>query len=482
MTGAVVLREYQQRLLEAISAEFRRGHRSVLGQLPTGGGKTEIAMEAARLAVARGKRVLFQAHTRVLVDQTSARFAAAGLDHGIIMAGREERDHPLQIGSIMTLVRRLDRVARFDLIVTDECHRATAESYSTILAAWPGSYHIGLSATPQRSDGRGLGGVYEALVCGPSVAELVEMGYLAKFRVFAPSAPDLSGVKTKGGDWEEAGLAAAMDKPVITGCAITHYQRLAAGRQAIAYCCTIAHAESVTRQFKEAGLDAEVLHSKLPPEEQEAVVGRVRAGNLAVLVAIGMVSEGFDVPNVSCAILLRPTKSLVLACQQWGRANRGVAAPDALVLDHAANTERFGLPTTPREWTLKDKKKKPAERSLVKTCKSCFATVPINCSICPECQTPFPLAIPKPPPRAKDGQLVEITSWLHVDRSREGIAAAIRQCRSWRELKALGKHLGFRNGWAYHAARDRGWRPIVNGMGYTTKFVPPRPGYGSGEA
>jgi DNA repair protein RadD len=477
---SVQLRPYQRTLLEGISAEFRRGHRSVLGQLPTGGGKTEIAMEAARLAVARGKRVLFQAHTRVLVDQTSARFAAAVLEHGVIMAGREERDHPLQIGSIMTLVRRLDRVEPFNLIVTDECHRATAESYSTILAAWPGSYHIGLSATPARSDGRGLGGVYEALVCGPSVAELVELGYLAKFRVFAPSVPDLSNVKTKGGDWEEAGLAAAMDKPVITGCAIEHYQRLAAGRQAIAYCCTIAHAESVTRQFKEAGLDAEVLHSKLPPEQQEAVVGRVRAGDLAVLVAIGMVSEGFDVPNVTCAILLRPTKSLVLACQQWGRANRGVAAPDALVLDHASNTSRFGLPTSPRDWTLEDKKKKPNERSLVKTCKSCFATVLINCSTCPECGEPFPLAQAKPPPRTKSGQLVEIRSWLHVDRSRAGIAAAIAQCRDWRELKALGRHMGYAKGWPYHAARERGWRPIVNGAGYTVGFVPPRAGHGVG--
>jgi len=460
---AVILRDYQERLLADISAEFRRGRRSVLGQLPTGAGKTEVAIEAARLAVGRGKRVLFQAHTRVLVDQTTARFAAAGLEHGVIMAGREENDAPVQVGSIHTLVRRLERVRPFDLIFTDECHRAMASTYATILGAWPKAYHIGLSATPARTDGRGLGGVYEALVCGPSVRELIDRGHLARFRSFAPSVPDLSGVRTQGGDYEQGALSRAMDKPAITGDAVDHFRRLATGRQAIAYCCDIAHAENVTRQFQAAGLDAAVLHSKLEPEEQEAVVARVRGGRLAILVAIGMVSEGFDVPNVTCAILLRPTQSLVLACQQWGRANRGAAAPDALVLDHASNIHRHGLPDMPRVWSLDGKKKRPSDKPLVRTCPACFAVVPISARTCEYCGHVFAVK-ERAPVRTRDGQLTEITRW-HA-------GAKPRDCRSWAELQSLAKHLGFKKGWCYHKAREMGWYPIVNRGGYVVGFQP----------
>lgn len=453
----VALRPYQADLLARISAEFRAGRRSVLGQMPTGAGKTSVAIEAARRAAERGRRVLFQAHTRVLVDQTSQRFAAAGLEHGIIMAGRSMTGLPVQIGSIQTLCRRLDRVKPFDLIVTDECHRAASASYAKTLSAWPGAYHIGLSATPSRLDGQGLGSVYEALVCGPTVRALIEAGYLARFRVFAPSVPDLSGVKTAMGDYEERALAEVMDRPALTGDVIGHFKSLAGDRQAIAYCCSVRHAEHVARDFRAAGIDADVLHSKLAAEEQRAAIARVRAGQLRVLVAIGMVSEGFDVPGVTCAILLRPTKSVTLACQQWGRANRGGDADSALVLDHAGLVLTHGLPDDDREWSLEGRRKgekRQTAKIAVTTCRSCFAVYRSGLPKCPHCGESRPEKARTL--ETRDGQLVEVTPEV----IREGelrclpYQEALASCRTPEDIKAMARARGYKPAWAIRQAQQ----------------------------
>jgi DNA repair protein RadD len=148
-----------------------------------------------------------------------------------------------------------------------------------------------------------------------------------------------------------------------------------------------------------------------------------------VLTSCELVSEGLDIPAVTGAILCRPTKSLAVYLQQVGRAMRP-KAHKAVILDHAGCVLAHGLPDTPRDWRLDQPKRKPAERSTVKVCKACFATVPINCKVCPECGEPFPLAEPKAPPRTKSGELVEIREWQHVERSRAGIAAAVAQCRT----------------------------------------------------
>lgn len=446
-----MLRPYQQDLLADMSVKFRAGHRAVLGQLPTGGGKTHIAIEATRRAAERGKRVLFQAHTRVLVEQTSARFREAGLDHGVIMAGRSQNGLPIQVGSIQSLARRLGKIEPFDLIITDECHRATSGSYARVLQAWPNAYHIGFSATPHRLDGKGLGKVFEALVCGPSVGELIDQGHLAPFRVFAPSQPDLGDVKTVHGDYEERGLAEAMDRSTITGDAVDHYRRLAPDRQAIAYCCSIRHAEHVAEQFRAAGVSATVLHSKISAQEQAAAVAGLRDGSLRVLVSVGMVSEGFDVPAVTCAILLRPTKSLVLACQQWGRANRGGGAEPALVLDHAGNVLRHGLPDQAREWSLHgrpERQSKSAAKIAIRLCRTCFAVYPPHLDRCPHCGGTAEATGRKLAER--DGELIEVTPEME----REGLfrciplAEALAQCADAADIRVLAKVRGYKPTWA----------------------------------
>lgn len=444
------LRAYQEQLLDDISAQFRAGHRSVLGQLPTGAGKTAVAIVAAHKAASRGKRVLFQAHTRVLIDQTADRFTAAGLEFGIIMSGRSSNGRSVQIGSVQTLARRLDKVAPFDLIITDECHRAMSASYKAVFEAWPRAFNIGLSATPSRLDGRGLGDVYSAMVCGPQVAELIELGHLAPFRVFAPSQPDLSTVKTEQGDYAIGGLAAAMDRPAITGDAVEHYRRLAPDRQAIVYACSIVHGGHVAEQFNGAGIPTALLHSDMSVDEQRTAISGIRSGTTQALVSIGMVNEGFDVPGVTCAILLRPTQSLVLASQQWGRANRG-GGTSAIVLDHAGNVLRHGLPDQLREWTLEGRAKRSKQAVVagvsIRHCGSCFSVYQSRLQQCPHCGGLAEKSSRKIEER--DGELVEVTP--EMARAERLATATFREAmagvRTVDDVRLVMRTRGYKPGW-----------------------------------
>jgi superfamily II DNA or RNA helicase len=349
-----------------------------------------------------------------------------------------------------------------------------AQTWLKILGHFPGARIVGCSATPSRLDGRGLDQCFDELVLGPPVRALIEEGWLAGFRCFShPSQPDLSAVRTRGGDYAQDELGAAMSRPKLLGDAVDHYRRHLGGRPAIVFCVTVAHAEAMAARFAAAGYRAASVDGGMNDDERASRVNGLSDGSVQVLTSCDLISEGFDAPAVAGVLLCRPTKSLNVYLQQVGRALR--PKPDgskAVVLDHAGCVLQHGLPDTPHEWDLHSPKRKPAERSLVKVCKSCFATVPINCRVCPECGTPFPLAEPKALPRAKSGQLVEIRGWAHVERSKAGIEAAARQCRNWSELKALGKYLGFAKGWSYHKARELGWYEQINGMGFTTGFQP----------
>lgn len=454
------LRPYQADLLAKVSAEFRLGRRSVLVQSATGSGKTAIAITAAHFAAQRGKRVLFQAHTRPLVDQTVTKFVESGIDVGVLMAGRSGNNLPIQVGSVQTISRRIGRIVQFDLIITDECRRATSSVYKTILAAWPAAYHIGLDATPCRTDGRGLGDIYETMVCGPSVRWLINSGFLAPFQVFAPNTIDTSGLHITKGDFDQGEVADLMDRAVITGDCVDHFKRLASDRQALTYCTSIRHAEHVHAAFVSAGVPSSILHSNLSSAEQAQAINDIRSGNVRNLISVGMVNDGFDVPNVSCAILLRPTASLSLACQQWGRCNRGANGPTALVLDHAGNVFRHGLPDADREWSLEDGiKKRTASKREVTTrqCKHCFAYYLPTLPTCPQCGEEA--AKQSRTLREVDGHLEEVTA---ADEFRERLAtlsyrAAVAECDTPEQLRTLAMVRGYKPGWAIRQLIERGY-------------------------
>jgi DNA repair protein RadD len=275
--------------------------------MPTGAGKTVVFTEIARLASEKNKTVYILVHRRELVRQASDKLSNAGVEHGIIAAGFKPSRHWVQVASVQTLVRRLLTVARDpDLLIIDEAHHAVAGSYDKIIRRFSDAKIVGVTATPQRLDGRGLGTHFSKLVQGPSVEQLVKENHLSTHKVFAPPVlVDLSAVKTRAGDYANDQLSDAMDRPSIVGDAVSHYRRLADGLPAIAFCCSIKHATSVCESFAAAGYRAKLVTGEMAMEERDEAILGLADGRTQVLCSIDVVSEGTDVPAVSCAIFCR---------------------------------------------------------------------------------------------------------------------------------------------------------------------------------
>lgn len=436
--------------------EALKAHNAVLFQSPTGSGKTFIGTLVALGAHERRRKVMFTVHRDFLIEQTSESFREAGLPHGIVAAGfTGDLNARVQIASIDTLKHRLDRVPRPDLLIIDECHHALAAGWLKVIKEYllQGTRVIGLTATPWRLSGEGLGRVFKHMVKGPSVRWLIDNGFLCEYRAFAPSIPDLSGVHTRRGDFVQSEVEKAVDKPTLTGDAIGHYQRLAGGKRAVAFCVSIAHSEHVSASFREAGINAAHLDGTTPKGDRKRIIGAFRRGEIQVLTSVDIFGEGFDIPAVEAAILLRPTQSLSLHLQQVGRALRVAKDKErAVILDHAGNLMRLGLPDAEFDWSLDDiqKKGKKKESSVaVRQCVKCFGVF-TPAPICPYCGFEQPTASREI--EQVDGELQEITPEMQ-----KVIAAQnrreVQMARTKDELDAIGKSRGYHPQWS-----DRVWQ------------------------
>ena len=455
----ISLFDFQESALGEISAAWRNGRRAPALVMPTGSGKTTTFCEAANRAANRGKNTLILVHRRELLKQTSRTLDGFGIDHGMIASGMSFfREKPVQVASVQTLAKRLDKLRGWTphLIVVDECHHAiSGNTWGAALAHFSGTRVLGVTATPQRLDGKGLGagqgGFFDALIIGPSVAELTERGYLSPAVVYAPKKRiDLSGVKTRMGDYAVGALAEAVDKPSLTGDAVDHYRRICSGEPAIAFCASVAHAEHVAESFRAAGYQATSVDGKLSHAERARRIDDLGRGRLHVLTSCDIISEGTDVPVVSVAIMLRPTQSLSLALQQMGRALRVHPGKDrAVILDHAGNVFRHGLPDDDRDWSLEGQQKtarqKKSDAEPVKQCERCF-TVHRLAPVCPACGFAYPV---KPREIAQvDGDLEQITAGAEKrEKKREQGKAG-----SFDQLLELGRARGYKNpyAWASH--------------------------------
>jgi DNA repair protein RadD len=389
MSRAIRLRPYQLQCIAALKDAFDRGRQAPILQLPTGGGKTHIFAEIIR-RLAGYHPVLVLVHRRELIHQTSQKLTDAGVPHGIIAAGftPSPREN-VQVASIQTLAKR-GIEGRPDLIVIDEAHHARADSWRRVLEAMRGAYILGCTATPARLDGKGLGvrfgGLFDDVVSGPSIGELITDGYLSPVRCFAPAQQiDTSAIRTRLGDYDVAQLSAAADVNAITGDAVEQYRNRADHQPAIAFCVSVDHGEHVAMAFREAGYRSACVHGKLPTQERDRLIKGLGTGEIEVLTSCELISEGLDVPSVGAVILLRPTKSLVLHMQQIGRGMRPSPGKAALIVnDHAGNIRRHGLPEHDRVWSLAGVDKAPGEAP-VKRCPECHAIVPLSTMECPNC-------------------------------------------------------------------------------------------------
>lgn len=407
-------------------------------------------------AAAKGKRCLFLVHRRELMKQTQDAFTLAGIHYGTIQAGKPVDPLPaVQIGSIQTVVRRLERLQRPDLLIVDECHHARAASWAKVIE-WARCKTVGLTATPCRLDGKGLRGYFDEIIMGPKMDELIRLGWLADYRIYAPTVVDTRGLHTRAGDFKREELEALMDRGAIIGDAVDHYKRIAPGKQAIVFGVSIKHATRLSMAFYQAGISSGCIYGEMPTRERDIVVETFRRGDIQVLTNVDIVGEGFDLPSVHCAILQRPTKSLSLYLQQIGRCLRPQEGKDyAIILDHVGNVRRHGFPDQDREWSLdgaqKPRKEMDKKHVLVKQCPICYFVTFQRNEFCPSCGAIF-----EGKERAIheiDGELVELDrkqqqGWR---RRQDG------QAQTYKELVDLGKARGYKSpyGWAKHKDNAR---------------------------
>ena len=466
------LRDYQESAVQAVRDSFRSGHKHTLLVSPTGSGKTVIFSYIAAGMARNNKRILIVAHRRELLKQISNALKKVGVAHAVMTGGyRGVPTANVVVASVFTLVKRIKGMQPFDLIVGDEAHHFTPDSsWGKVVIGFPRARVLGVTATPERLDGKGLGQMFDDMVMGPTVAELTAQGFLSHAIVYAPSAPDLNGVGTRMGDYVQKQLEEAMVKTVITGSAVKHYGKYASGKKAIAFCVSVRHAKDVAAEFREAGYTASHIDGGMNEEERDGVLKAFEEGRVQVLTSCDLVSEGFDLPAVEVAILLRPTKSLGLYLQQCGRAIR--PHPDkerTIILDHAGNTARHGFIDDDREWTLADGfvqgRGKGDKAETVRTCTACFAMHKPS-PTCPVCGHVYPVK----PRMVKhiDGDLVVTSRDGEQDMT---TAEGVLQ-NKFKVLTSVGRKRGYKNPtlWAYNVICGQEAARIAKKVG--TRAVP----------
>lgn len=432
----IELRPYQADLIEQIRGHMRAGTRNVLCQLPTGGGKTALTASMFHSASTKGFRCAFGVHRAELIRQAAATFDRVGIRYGVVSPYHPmELHHPVQILSIPTWLRRMDRVPAFNFIAWDECHHAAAKTWAKLHAQYPDAYHVGLTATPQRLDGSGLRHLFSELVRGPSVRWLIENAHLCRYRYFRPTIP------TEDED----------GKARLVGDAVRGYTKHAYGRSAIYFCKNVEHSRQTADAFNAAGIPAMHVDAGTPAAERLLAMERFERGELLVLTNVDLFGEGVDVPGVSCVGLLRRTESVSLYLQWCGRGLRTAPGKqDCIILDHGGNWQLHGYPIDDREWTLdgcmatqRDGSVSPGKR-----CPGCFAMNPAGAAKCLDCGQPFPRDTRAV--KQVDGELAEV----------EETEAAAAQAQARREqgmtaslqgLIELGRMRGYRDptAWAH---------------------------------
>ena len=450
----ITLRDYQEDLFQKIHAAFKRGVKNPLVVSPTGSGKTILFSYITYRVQQAGKRVICMAHRKELVSQTSATFTKFGIDHGIIQTGITPNfSHKAQIAMVQTLAKRLDKTPPPDLIICDESHHMAAESYKSIIRAFPNARVLGVTATPVRLDGRGLSDYFSEIILGPSVLELTKRGFLSPCKYYAPPVNiDFSGLKKCGGDWAKDQQAAMVDKASITGCVISHYANLCKGMPAIAFCVTVDHAMHVADQFNSNGIKAATIHANMTNDERKKIVSDLGSGKISVMTNCEIASEGFDCPVVGAALLLRKTDSLSLHLQQLGRILRPYDGKEhSIVLDHVGNVLRHGMAHDSREWSLDGVAKKTKgdddKPNPYTQCKSCYAMFPRIELTCPECGYYDEKKAREI--QQVEGELVEIK---RIEKT--PLTILMKDVKTRDDLKRIAKVKGYKPGFVYYKAKE----------------------------
>ena len=457
------LRDYQQAMISGARASLAAGFKRIVVQAPTGSGKSRVIAELCRMATGKRKRVLVMAPRRELIHQLRDTLAEQGVFAGIIMAGEAPAKLlDVQVASFDTLHARAMRSQRMampeaDMVICDEAHLTISETRKDIIEHYDGKVVIGFTATPARGDGRGLGELYQDMVLGPPVRLLTDQGHLVPLRYFAPSKPDLAGIKlNKDRDYNETQLGKRMNDAKLIGDIIENWQRIAPTRRTVVFCVNVAHSKSVCAAFVAAGVVAEHLDGETPADERADILERVKNGSTQVLCNVFVASYGLDIPALDCCVLAHPTKNITLYLQTVGRVLRTFLGKlDAILIDHAGAIEENGFADDLIPWsldgdeTVKERKKKAAEEGRMPKeieCGKCH-TVFKGRRECPSCGNQC-VGAGKPIP-THEAVLVEIkTAKANRLDTWEAKASFIGQ------IKTYARDNGKSDGWVAHTYRD----------------------------
>lgn len=413
---SAILRPYQQQVSIDISNAWASGADVVCAVLPTGAGKTVIFTHK----VAEEQGVTFSmAHRQELVGQISMAHAFAGIEHSVqapknvirwiiqrqVRAfGRHFYQPQAQriVCSVQTLLNRSSSLSnainRTCLWVGDEFHHFLRENqWGRAVALFPpGCRGLGVTATPGRADGKGIGrhadGLADTMVIGPNMRQLINAGYLSDYRVFGPySDIDLSNVTVGStGDYSKPKLTAAVRQSHIVGDVVQSYQTIAPGRIGVTFVTDVKTGEELAQAYTAAGVPAHVVHAKTPDRERQQSTDMLARGDLKQLVNVDIFGEGYDLPAIETISMARPTESYPLYAQQFGRALRVKDGKGrAVIIDHVKNVERHGLPDTGRALTLDSRDRRSSRRDPdlipIRTCMQCTAVYESWVKECPYC-------------------------------------------------------------------------------------------------
>lgn len=436
------LREYQAELIDRLFDDYQKGLQAPCIVLPCGGGKSVILAEIAKRMTEQAKQVLFLVHRQELCAQIFSTFVRWGVDMEFC-----------EIAMVQTKSRHLKSSRYPDLIITDENHHSLANTYKKIYDFFPLAKRVGVTATPERTNGAGLIDVNDDLIVGVTAKWLIDNNFLSPYDYYAP-AIQMPKFKVRNGDFVQSEVAEYFNSTKkIYGHTIKHYRRLADGKQAICYLPTVEFSKQTASKFSDSGIPSAHIDGETPPAERNQIIADFRDGKIKILCNVDIISEGFDVPDCECVILLRPTKSLILYTQQSMRCMRYKEGKRAIIIDHVGNINRFGFPDTERKWKLEGHPHKKVEgEAPVRVCPNCYATVPLNTAICPHCEFVFKKK------QKKETELLDINlEKISSVEMRVKFYISPNECQSVDELKAYARFHKYKPGWVYFQQKARGW-------------------------
>jgi superfamily II DNA or RNA helicase len=378
------LRGYQQKSFAEVRQHIREGKKRILLVAPTGSGKTVTSSHLIAGAHKKGNEAMFLAHRREIIYQTADKLRDAEIEFNMVLSGHKRSIvHSTYLASIQTLIRREFKDLNVKVLIIDEAHHAVAETYKRIIGAYPDAIIIGLTATPCRGDGRGLGDIFEAMVISATVEDLIQLGHLVPPRIFNAEIPSAAGLHTRCGDYIDSELSERYNTPKLVGDIVEHWFINAYGLRTLVFATDIRHSLHITRAFNEVGVRAEHIDGETSHAERKAILARHSSGETTVLCNVGVATEGYDDPNIQAVILARRTKSFGLYLQMAGRGlrpanDKSVIKKHLILLDHADCWGDHGSPDESVIWTLdpegqacRPPKKKEAKANRQWRCDMC---------------------------------------------------------------------------------------------------------------